>query len=81
MLGRFKSAIYSAIGGADVDGVTMTGDIRPSVADRGASGGKPNSPHNGAVGSGGSNRVKYAYQRPIFLQVRSEGITYWFDTF
>ena len=67
MLGRFKSAIYSAIGGADVDGVTMTGEIRPSVVDRGASG-KPNSPHNGAVGSG-SNRVKYAYQRPIFLQV------------
>ena len=67
MLGRFKSAIYNAIGGVEVDGVTVGGEVRPPTGAR-APGGKPESPHNGAVGPGG-NRVKYAYQRPIFLQV------------
>ena len=67
MLGRFKSAIYNAIGGVEVDGVTVGGEVRPPTGPR-TPGGKPESPHNGAVGPGG-NRVKYAYQRPIFLQV------------
>ena len=66
MLGRFKSAIYNAIGGVEVDGVTVAGDARTVAGNR--STGKPDSPQNGAVGTTG-NRLKYAYQRPIFLQV------------
>ena len=69
MLGRFKSAIYNAIGGVDVDGVTVSGEARavPGFTGNRLSA-KPDSPQNGAVGPVG-NRVKYAYQRPIFLQV------------
>ena len=66
MLGRFKSAIYNAIGGVEVDGVTVAGDARTVAGNRIT--GKPDSPQNGAVGTTG-NRLKYAYQRPIFLQV------------
>jgi hypothetical protein len=31
MLGRFKSALYNAIGGVDIDGVTVAGDARQVV--------------------------------------------------
>ena len=70
MLGRFKSAIYNAIGGVDVDGVS---DVRPVSGSGVRIPGKPDSPHNGGASSTG-NRVKYAYQRPIFLQVIFRGV-------
>jgi len=73
MLGRFKSAIYNAIGGVDVDGVTVA-DVRPVSGGGRIPGKGPDSPHNGGPSSTG-NRVKYAYQRPIFLQVKSSVCT------
>lgn len=69
MLGRFKNALYSAMGGVDVEGVTVAGDQRvPSGGPRPLS--KPDSPQgHGAQGGSGVHRVKYGYQRPIFLQL------------
>ena len=71
MIGRFRHALYSAIGTLDA------GDDAAAVAGGMANGG------GGAAGGGvggvgpapssGSTaglRVKYPYQRPLFLQVR-----------
>jgi len=65
MLGRFRSAIYNAIG--SIETADGTGTIPTQQDGQGGSvldGG-------GVTGARGS-RVKYAYQRPIFLQLFTE---------
>ena len=59
MLGRFRSALYSAIGtpeGGDTGSPNVT-DLRSRID---------------SVNGSSSKKVKYAYQRPIFLQLFSE---------
>ena len=75
MFGRFRNAanaIYSAINlDPDASGAAAAGAISPqhtnghpeTVGVGGAVGG------GGGGGKSGANRVKYAYQRPIFLQL------------
>lgn len=62
MLGRFRSALYTAIGTPEIEA--------GQVAHSGVSGGGSTSRTSAKESaSGGSQRVKYAYQRPIFLQL------------
>ena len=68
MLGRFRSAIYGALGTPEGEpGSTGSGSgSSPSVPDLRS---RIDSVSNG-ISSG--KKVKYAYQRPIFLQLFSE---------
>ena len=59
MLGRFRSALYSAMGtpeAGDTGSPNVT-DLRSRID---------------SVNGSSSKKVKYAYQRPIFLQLFSE---------
>lgn len=66
MLGRFRSAIYNAIGTVEVEPGTPAIPGLLGSADTGR-GGKFGS--DGSNGTLNVNKVKYAYQRPIFLQL------------
>ena len=57
MFGRFRSAIYSAMGTADGEPAPNVADLRSRV-----------DLVNGTVKA----KVKYGYQRPIFLQLFSD---------
>ena len=57
MFGRFRSAIYSAMGTADGEPAPNVTDLRSRV-----------DTVNGTVKA----KVKYGYQRPIFLQLFSD---------
>lgn len=63
MLGRFRNALYSAMGspeGGEVSAPNSVAEIRSKI----------DTAVNGHGGSGtGQKKVKYAYQRPIFLQL------------
>lgn len=64
MLGRFRSALYNAIGTLDAE--QQHGQQDP--------GGGPATATGGSSGQGSSSgrAVKYAYQRPVFLQLFTE---------
>lgn len=72
MIGRFRNALYNAIGNLDAESPQNV----PGTA---GSGSGSVVPTNGHIGDGGGSRgvkeglkVKYAYQRPIFLQLFSD---------
>ena len=69
MIGRFRHALYSAIGTLDngEDGANAPGSnvLANGASGAGGSGGNTSSPS-------GAMRVKYPYQRPLFLQVSKE---------
>ena len=68
MLGRFRSAIYGALGTPEGEPGSTGGPAgsSPSVPDLRS---RIDSVSNGISSS---KKVKYAYQRPIFLQLFSE---------
>ena len=66
MLGRFRSAIYGALGTPEGEPGSTGSGSSPSVPDLRS---RIDSVSNG-ISSG--KKVKYAYQRPIFLQLFSE---------
>lgn len=62
MLGRFRSALYSAIGTPEgVEPAPNVADLRSRIDSV-----------NYANGASGKSKVKYAYQRPVFLQLFSD---------
>ena len=62
MLGRFRSALYSAIGTPEgIEPPPNVADLRSRIDSV-----------NYANGTSGKSKVKYAYQRPIFLQLFSD---------
>jgi len=70
MLLRFKSAIYNAISGTEVDGVSLSGEPRQYSTARQAA--QTDSPTANGASYSGANRFKYGYQRPVFLQLFTE---------
>ena len=80
MIGRFRSALYNAIGNLEMEGggggaaANGTAQVNGGSNEGGASasgGGHSSSRVNGSM-SPTSLKVKYGYQRPIFLQLFSE---------
>ena len=70
MIGRFRNALYNAIGNLEENGSSGSHHQANGSSDQSGGGGRRltftgDSPST----SGGSLRVKYPYQRPIFLQL------------